>query len=91
MFGKKIKYIRYRNSEGMDTAAVFPEWDEHASVAKKLKPVKVYSAGFLNFTKNKEGDLEIKCYGKSVSLGIESEEKDSFYLTQYFLGLEYSI
>lgn len=42
MFNKKIKYIRYRNDEGHDTASIFPEWDEHAAVARKLNATKIY-------------------------------------------------
>ena len=47
---------------------VFPELLQH----KEFKHFNPIRAGFISFGVNKEGNPTCSCYGKSVSLGIES-------------------
>jgi hypothetical protein len=65
----KTKYIRTED----DVIVVFCELLEH-STFKNMKPV---SAGFISFGVNKQGNPSCSCYGKSVSLGLESNEEDT--------------
>jgi hypothetical protein len=65
----KTKYIRTKN----DVIVVFCELLEH-STFKNMEPI---SAGFISFGVNKQGNPSCSCYGKSVSLGLESNEEDT--------------
>lgn len=70
---RKMKYVKV---EEYDSIVVFPTIIEHKSF-RFLKPK---SAGFCSISNN-----EIRCYGESVSLGIESHPDDSIEATkQYF-------
>lgn len=72
---KELKYVRFE--EGL---AVFPNFLAHKDIAKTsfLMPI---SAGFVKIENG-----EVNCYGKSISLKLESREKDKELLS-LFLGL----
>ena len=53
---------------------VFPKHIGHDEMARKLgTPI---SAGFLTTQINNEQEVEINCYGESVTLGIKSREEE---------------
>ena len=55
---------------------VFPKHIGHDTVAAKFGTDKVLSAGFFTARTNKDNDTETHCWGKSVSLGIESRPEE---------------
>lgn len=47
----------------------------------------IVGAGFISFGVNSEGNVEVSCFGKSTSLGIESrEEVDSDIINKSMRG-----
>ena len=65
----KTKYIITKNNE----IVVFSELLQH-SVFEFFEPI---SAGFISFGINEKGNFSCFCYGKSISLGIESRPEDT--------------
>lgn len=65
----KTKYIKTKNRE----IIMFGEIIQHSSFSNR-QPI---SAGFVSFGIDKQGNPTCKCYGKSISLGLESEEEDT--------------
>lgn len=47
------------------------------------------SAGFISFGIDEDGNPTCKCYGKSISLGLESHEEEDTELAQHQLGFSY--
>jgi hypothetical protein len=70
------KYVRLKD---YDSFIIFPQIIEHSTFAH-LSPI---SAGFC-FVNNDE----VRCYGKSISLGIGSNKEDSKLATRQIFGLE---
>lgn len=64
----KVKYIKTKDNQ----IIVFPAYYQHSDF-KHFKPV---SAGFIGFGNDKDGLPSCSCYGKSVSLGLDSNEKE---------------
>ena len=75
----KTKYIRTKDN----VIVVFCELLEH-STFKNMEPV---SAGFISFGVNKQGNPSCSCYGKSVSLGLGSNEEEDTLLAQRQLNM----
>lgn len=71
-----MKYIIFELSNGLVSPFVFPEFVEHAYLSKFF-PVKAISAGFCS----PRGKNQWECWGKSVSLGLESGPKDGEILS----------
>ena len=70
-----MKYIIVK-SKGQETMLIFSEITDHVSVAKPYNTV--ISAGFLNVGLNKDFELSVSCFGKSLSLSVESRpDKDT--------------
>ncbi len=66
----KQKYVITKNKE----IIVFPELLQHSEFSK-WQPI---SAGFISFGVNKEGNPTCSCYGRSISLGLDSDpERDT--------------
>lgn len=62
---------------------LFNEHTTHSQVAKGFE--KVYSAGFCEIEFNKFGEAEVKSYGASESLKLESiPEKDNVLIADFF-------
>jgi len=75
----KQKYIKTDD----DVIIVFSELLQHNDF-KKFNPV---SAGFTSIGVNRHsGMTQCTCYGKSVSLGMESHEEDSRLAFNQILG-----
>lgn len=83
MFHQELKYVVVENEYGNDCAIVFNRQLLHSSIAQAFN--KVVGAGFCRLYENAEGEFEYGCYGKSVSLGIESREIDSDILTRQLI------
>ena len=84
------KYIvgEIESSTGFDiaTAVCFSEAVEHSSVAKLFTVI--WSAGFFNVGCDELGIINVAAYGKSISLGVESQfEKDEKFIKRA-LGLD---
>jgi hypothetical protein len=75
---QKVKYIKTKDKE----IIVFGEIMVHSDF-KNRNPI---SAGFISFGINKDGNPTCSCYGKSISLGLQSDEEDTI-LAQRQLGL----
>jgi hypothetical protein len=63
----------------LEVPIIFPETLNHSEVARPFK--NVISAGFCSIP---DRESEYSVWGKSVSLGIESREKDAELLDRYF-------
>lgn len=78
---RKMKYI-ILNQAFMKfmTPIVFPDHVQHNEMAIAMNAIgEISGAGFCYIDDNK-----YVCYGKSVSLKVESGEKDSYILNKYF-------
>jgi len=83
-----IKYIMIDK----DTPVLFPDHLQHRDVASRMCRdfTSITSAGFVSLNGRDEcGNTLLEAYGKSVSLGVESDEKDSAVMNRVF-GLTYS-
>lgn len=63
------KYVRTKNN----TIIVFSPAIQH----KEFEEFNILSAGFISFGVDKSGNVSCCCYGKSQSLGVESDPKDT--------------
>ncbi len=63
---------------------IFPDYLEHRQFSS-FNPV---SAGFISIGVNGKGAMVCQCYGKSISLGLESREGDTKIAMQQ-LNMEY--
>ena len=68
----KVKYIRTKNNGFI----MFSLLVNHSDMARMIRD-EVVSAGFVNFGNDECGNIQFECYGKSVSLGLESKDDDS--------------
>jgi len=92
----KLKYLVMDNLGNLRSTTgfiIFPEFELHSSVAYKYKSVlsktgreHVVGAGFVQLIPISENKIEAHCYGKSVSLNIDSRKEDSKLLTSYING-----
>lgn len=73
----KQKYVRLKQ---YNSIIIFPTIIEHSSF-KHLEPI---SAGFCYL----DVDNVVKCFGKSVSLDLDSMEDDSELATKQIFGYE---
>jgi hypothetical protein len=62
---------------------VFPELMQHSDF-KHFNPT---SAGFISIGVNKEGNPTCSCYGKSVSLGLESNPEEDTKIAKRQLNM----
>lgn len=77
----KVKYVITKDKE----IIVFTELLQHSEF-KSFEPI---SAGFISFGVNKEGNPTCSCYGKSISLGLESNpEQDTEIAKRQFNMLD---
>lgn len=78
---RKAKYIRTETND----IITFSDTMQHSDF-KHLKPV---SAGFVQFFKRMDGQIDCCCYGESISLGIKAyQSTDEFYMRSAILGLD---
>jgi hypothetical protein len=75
------KYIKTRRGD----IIIFPTHKEHSEF-HNLDPV---SAGFIKFYVDDYGRSKCYCYGKSFSLGLQSEEHDTTIANRQIIGEEY--
>lgn len=74
----KKKYVRLGRDD-IDAIIVFPMWLEHRS----FRHFGVVSAGFCYIDEDK-----VRCFGRSISLGLDSQPKDSDIATRQFFDEE---
>jgi hypothetical protein len=77
----KAKYIKTKDKE----IIVFGEIMVHSDF-RHFNPI---SAGFIYFGNDKDGNPSCSCHGKSISLGLESDEEEDTFLAQSQLGFRY--
>ena len=77
----RVKYIVTKDKE----VIVFGELMQHSDF-RHFDPI---SAGFISIGVNKDGNPTCSCYGRSVSLGIDSDPERDTILAKMQLGLEY--
>ena len=75
----KQKYIITENTE----IIVFSELLQHSDF-KSFNPI---SAGFISFGTNKEGNPTCSCYGKSISLGLNSNPEEDTKIAKRQLNM----
>lgn len=75
----RVKYIRTKDNE----IIVFGEIMKHSDF-KILNPI---SAGFISFGINKEGNPTCSCYGRSISLDLDSKPEEDTILAKSQLGM----
>jgi hypothetical protein len=68
------KYIRTKDNK----IIVFSGLNNHSDF-KNFNPV---SAGFINFNIDKNNEVKCECYGRSISLNLESEPEVDTMLAQ---------
>ena len=74
----KLKYIKSSDFKGI---IIFPDWFTHSEF-KHFNPI---SAGFCWIDTQNES---VVCYGKSISLGLESDINDSKIATKQYFNKE---
>ena len=80
MLTKDAKYVIFDDG-GSDMPIIFPNHVNHSSVAMMFGSWKPISAGFVTI----DGFGEVRAYGKSTSLGIDSQpEIDNKLLAKMF-------
>ena len=75
-----MKYIAGR-IESLDTLIMFPNYHDHREMSQTLR-MKATSAGFVSGL----GSGDICCYGRSVSLELESRPEDTEKLQRIIRG-----
>lgn len=75
----KQKYIITRNRE----IIVFPEMIQHSDFSD-WEPI---SAGFISFGVNKDGNPTCSCYGRSISLGLDSRPEEDTLIAKLQLNM----
>ena len=75
----KQKYVITKNKE----IIVFPELLQHSEFSK-WKPI---SAGFISFGVNEEGNPTCSCYGRSISLWLDSDPERDTAIAKRQLGM----
>jgi hypothetical protein len=75
----RVKYIRTKDDE----IIVFGEIMQHSDF-RNFNPV---SAGFIQFSLNKEGNPTCGCYGESYSLNMKSNPEEDTLLAKRQLGM----
>jgi len=76
----KQKFIRVKEiGVGVDVFVLFPDKVTHWEISAELGMGKcdLISAGFVRFSKDDLGNTIYECYGRSISLDLESVEDDS--------------
>lgn len=77
----RCKYIVWSASEYI----MFPESMSHSDMARKVMPYKApVSAGFAEFSAEKDGSIQVITHGESVSLGIQAKGTDAHILKWMF-------
>ena len=76
-----MKYILLERGDGIRCPVLFPDWLEHALVARALEAsdrvaLKTLDAGQVKITPDLEGGCQASCSGESQSLGITYENKN---------------
>jgi hypothetical protein len=80
----KTKYIIIEKSCN-DLPIIFPEFINHRDMVNPND--KVISAGFVKFYVNESGNVDISCYGESVSLDVKSRgDIDTKLMERYILN-----
>lgn len=78
------KYVRLKCFDGMTNVIfTFPDTIDHSKYVQMIGSSKdnVASAGFVSFSKSEMGNPTYNCYGRSVSLDIDSiPEEDNLHL-----------
>ena len=77
----KIKYIKTKDKE----IIMFGEIMQHSDF-RHMNPV---SAGFISIGIDKIGNPSCTCYGKSISLGMDSHEEDTRLAKLQFGFIDY--
>ena len=78
MTTKKYIVVNYLGEQ----IIIFSPVLEHKTVAGKMKTI---SAGFVDFTYDKRGELKAFCYGQSTTLNMKSRYKEDSVLANILL------
>jgi len=77
----ETKYITIINTGyagGIEDIIVFSSFLQHKDVREnQLRGMEILGAGFIYFDGDSDGCVTCECYGKSLSLGIESRTEDT--------------
>jgi phage major head subunit gpT-like protein len=67
----KHKYIVFKDGN-LEDIITFSELMDHSRAARALDPDRIISAGFIDIAVNEQGKLDVACFGKSITLKLES-------------------
>lgn len=81
----RTKYIIF-DSGLNDEIVIFSDMQEHAHIARGLGMI--VSAGFISIGFNEDGQLDASCFGKSVSLDVESRPEIDSKIARKALGFD---
>lgn len=82
----KVKYITF-DTGLIDDIVIFSDMQQHAEIARGL-PGTPISAGFISIGVNQDYEIQVKCYGNSISLKLESRPEEDERLARRALNLE---
>lgn len=83
----QLKYIRQENNEFTIWADMTDVWHKHmAQLASFRSAIPVISAGFFVIEYHEGETPDVRCFGRSESLNLDSKPEDSALLAS-FLGL----
>lgn len=84
----KTKYIVFKDGH-CEEIIIFGSTMTHYDVADQmqLSDAIILSAGFVGIGVNLHNEIEVKCYGRSESLGIKSDHERDSFLAQQALGM----
>jgi hypothetical protein len=77
----KVKYIRTKNNE----IIVFSDLQQHSDF-KHFEPI---SAGFISIGIGEDKNPDCTCYGRSISLNLDSLPDDTLLAKRQILGWDY--
>jgi len=82
------KYITYMGVFS-DTIVIFDNNELHANIAAKMKLTldDILSAGFLNIFIKDDNEIDVICYGESISLNKKSDPVSDTTMAQKALGI----
>ena len=85
MYGDRPKYLIVESASGCILPIVFHNILDHIAVAGGLT---VLGAGEVHLQGTPDGTISVSCFGRSVTLGVESRGADDAILIERLLNEE---
>ena len=72
---------------GSDVPILFPSFIEHITMRNKFSNCDIISAGMFSVGVDKDNEISVSAYGKSVSLNVESRKEDVRIIKRIITGV----